>query len=66
MSLCSKFQCFTKPETEISPQVLLEATGKVECVITEGGRELTEWLGVFHAKYDYTSEIGWSLLQQTK
>lgn len=42
MSLCSKFQCFTKLATEISPQVLLEATVKVECVITEGETELTE------------------------
>jgi len=36
MSLCLKFQRFTKPETEISLQVLLEATVKVECVIREG------------------------------
>ena len=54
MPLCSKFQFFTKPKTEISPQVLLEATIK-ECVITEGEERM---MGSVSAQYDYTCEAG--------
>lgn len=55
MPLCSKFQCFTKPKTEIGPQVLLEATIKVECVITEGEERM---MGSVSAQYNYTCEAG--------